>query len=166
MGKKVNLSAYTKPLTKRMVKKHFIMLMLIGLLWVIILMLPWLIWLKPYKKFEHYESDAVYGKNIFVIGTHEEKIIYYVEDIKYEKIIKYSRTYYVHNTTKLDFYYEMDNPNYTINDRKSCLIAFPCVASAGFLLCGWAIWNYKRGLNKLSNNIAKENSNEKFIEKK
>lgn len=149
MGKNIDLSAYRKPPTKEKLKKDLIIILLIGLIWFLVLMLPWLFWLRPYKEFGHYEAEAVYGQNIFVVGTHEERIIYEIEGIQYEKIIKYSRTYYVQNTTKLDFYFERDNPNYTINDRVSYLIVFPSVASGGLLICGWAIWNYKKEIKKL-----------------
>lgn len=151
MGKNIDLSAYRKPPTKEKLKRDLIIILLIGLIWFLGLMLPWMVWLKPYKEFGHYECEAVYGQNIFVVGTHEEKILYTIEDVQYEKIVKYSRTYYVQNTTQIDFYYEKDNPNYTINERTTWLIAFPCVASLGLILCGWAIWLYKREIKKINN---------------
>ncbi|MDE7181648.1 MAG: hypothetical protein K2O41_01270 [Clostridia bacterium] len=148
MSKSIDLSKYFKPKSKERLKKELVIVLAIGLAWFIIIMLPWLFWLRPYKEFGHYEAEAVYNQNIFVVDTFKEKIIYVIDDVQYEKYIKYSRTYYVHNKTKLDFYYQLDNPYYTVNDRKSCLIAFPCVAAAGLVLCAWAVWYYTRLIKK------------------
>ena len=165
MGKKVNLSSHRSPVTRKKLKKDLILTVAIGLVWVLMLMLPWLIWLRPYKEFYFYESDAIYGQNIFVVGTHEEKIIYFIDGIKYEKLIKYSRTYYVQNTTKIKFYYQLDNPYYTINMRDKLLIVFPSIASAGLILSTWGIWNYKRETQKINMQNFDEETNEKFKKK-
>ncbi len=153
MDKNLDVYTYLKLAKIKALKKWLIKFLIIGIIWFLILMLPWLFWLKPYKDFGHYEADAIYGQNIFVVGAYEEKIIYNIDGIIYEKIIKSSSTYYVQNTTKLDFYYEKDNPNYIINDRTSCLIALPCVASCGLLLSIWAIWYYVKKVKNINKQI-------------
>ncbi len=168
MGKKVNLSAYTKPITKNKVKKGLVQAFLIGFLWFVVIILPWLFWLKPYKKFGYYYEQAVYNKNVFIIDAEHMKILYEIDGVEYEKTIWYHTTRYAMNEVK--FCYQLDNPYYLImgdsKSRNTMLIVFPFVASLGLLLCGYGIWWYKKNIKIIKEYETKENSNEKFIEKK
>lgn len=147
MGKRVNLSSYIKTPTKRELKKSLFLTIAIGLIWFLVIMLPWLFWLKPYKEFGYYESEAVYNKNIFIVDAEHMRILYEIDGVEYEKTILFHTTRYAMN--EVSFYYQLDNPYYTVDMRDTLLIVFPCVASAGFLLCGWAIWNYMNTMKSI-----------------
>ncbi|MDE6000855.1 MAG: hypothetical protein K2G96_00820 [Clostridia bacterium] len=157
MSKLLNLSYYRKPVTKQKLKKELIIIFIIGIIWVLILMLPWLFWLKPYKKFGHYYAEAVYNENIFIVDAEHMRILYKIDGIEYEKVIDFHTTRHAMN--ELDFDYLLDNPYYILSYRTSWLVALPCIASAAIILWGWAIWNYKRELKFIDNQKIQEKGN-------
>ena len=137
-------SGYMKQVSKKKLKSDAIKVFIIGIAWILVLMLPWLFWLKPYKEFEHYECEAVYNYNILIVDAEHMKILYEVDGVNYEEIIWFHTTRTALN--KLDFYYQKDDPGYIVFGRTESLIAFPCVASFGFVWCGCAIFFYKSRL--------------------
>ncbi|MDR2090694.1 MAG: hypothetical protein LBP62_03470 [Clostridiales bacterium] len=105
---------------------------------------------KPFEKWVYYEC-VVWNREIFEINANRVKVVYYVDNVKYENELHISGND-SSGPTRVGFYYNEDNPKDIMPYvRHDLLIIMPIVAIFGAALFTWYVVYYVKEKRKSKN---------------